>query len=212
MRLVRNLLALIGLLALVALGAAILAFEPYVNKARSLDDSALGVYAGVARTILTTGDAMQALVYQRSVAPGRGAGDVERALEETAAELGLQSLGTLAVQREIQQRTGKVFPLLQVYLFCDPELANDLIRHNPGMATYLPCRVTLYEDARGGLWVMTPNLDLLLHGSRPLPIALQERATGLQAKLREMVDRAAGTDDPQGTEARTEQNVVGFTS
>jgi uncharacterized protein (DUF302 family) len=211
-RLVRNLLALIGFFSLVALGAAILAFEPYVNKARSLDESALGIYASVARTILYTGDAMQALVYQRSVAPGRDAGDVERSLESAAAELGLQSLGTLSVQREIQQRTGEVFPLLQVYLFCDPDLANDLIRHNPSMAAYLPCRVTLYEDARGGLWVMTPNLDLLLHGSRPLPISLQERAVGLQAKLREMVDRAAGTDDTQGTEARNEQTVVGFTS
>lgn len=211
MRLLRNLLALIGLLALVAVGAAILAFEPYVNKARSLDGSALGVYAGVARTILTTGDAMQALVYQRRVAPGRDVGDVERTLEAAAAELGLQSLGTLGVQREIQQQTGKNFPLLQVYLFCDPDLANDLMRHNPGMAAYLPCRITLYEDTRGALWVMTPNLDLLLHGSRPLPISLQERAVGLQATLREMVDRAAGTDNPPGSEASNEKTLYGFT-
>lgn len=211
MRIVRNLLALIGLLALVALGVSILAFEPYVNKARGLDNAALHVYANVARTVLTTGDAMQALVYQRRVASDRGVGDVERALEAAAADLGLQSLGTLSVQREIQQRTGKVFPLLQVYLFCAPDLAHDLIRHNPGMAAYLPCRVTLYQDARGGLWLMTPDMDLLLHGSRPLPLALRERAAGLQAMLREMVDRAAGTDDPQRTEARNEHTVVGFT-
>jgi len=210
-RIVRNLLALIGLLVLVALGGAILAFEPYVNKARGLDNAALDVYANVARTILTTGDAMQALVYQRRVASDRDVGDVERALEAAAADLGLQSLGTLTVQSEILQRTGKSFPLLQVYLFCDPDLAHDLIRHNAGMAAYLPCRVTLYEDARGGLWLMTPEMDLLLHGSRPLPLALRERAIGLQASLRELVDRAAGETDPQRTEARNEQTVVGFT-
>ena len=154
---------------------------------------------------------MQALVYQRRVASDRDVGDVERALEAAAADLGLQSLGTLTVHSEILQRTGKSFPLLQVYLFCDPDLAHDLIRHNAGMAAYLPCRVTLYEDGRGGLWLMTPEMDLLLHGSRPLPLALRERAAGLQAGLRELVDRAAGEVDPQRTEARNEQTVVGFT-
>jgi uncharacterized protein (DUF302 family) len=212
MRLVRNLLALIGFLALVAIGAAILSIEPYVSKARTLDESALGVYAGVARTILTTGDAMQALVYQRRVASGRDAGDVERSLQEAAAELGLQSLGMLSVQREIRERTGGTFPLLQVYLFCDPDLAVDLMKHNSAMAAYLPCRVTLYEDAQGVLWVMTSNLDLLLHGGRPLPIALQERAAGLQAIFREVVDRAAGTEMPQATGAQNEHILVGLGS
>jgi len=209
MRLVRNLLALIGLLALVALGAAILAFEPYVNKARGLDGSALGVYTEVAKTVLRTGDAMEALVYQRQVVPGRDASDVERSLEEAAAELGLDSLGMLPVQQEIRSRSRDHFPLLQVYLFCDPHLAVDLMRHNPATAAYLPCRVTLYEDSGGGLWVMVPNLDLVLHGSRPLPLALQERASGLQTLLREMVDRAAGA---RGADARNEPTLGGSTS
>lgn len=210
MRIVRNLLALIGLLTLVLLGAAILAFEPYVNKARSLDESALGIYAKVARTILTTGDSMEALVYQRSVAPGRSVADVERALEEAAADLGLQSLGTLSVHHEVRNRTGESFPLLQVHLFCDPQLAHELMRHNPGMAAYLPCRVTVYQDA-SGLRVMTTDMDLLLHGSRPLPLVLRERVTGLQDALREMVDRASGAGGGQRTEARNEPIVAGFT-
>lgn len=201
MRLVRNLLALIGLLALVAIGAAILAFEPYVNKARGLDGSALSLYADVAKTVLRTGDAMEALVYQRQVVPGRDAADVERSLEAGAAELGLESLGMFPVQQQIRSRAAVDFPVLQVYLFCDPKLAVDLMRHNPATAAYLPCRVTLYEDSGGDLWVMVTNLDLMLHGSRPLPLSLQERAAGLQTLLREMVDRAAGTPEAQGVDA-----------
>jgi uncharacterized protein (DUF302 family) len=211
-RLVRNLLALIGILALIAVGAAIMVVEPYVSQSRSLDKSAPGIYAGVAKTILTTGDAMQALVYQRRVVPGRDAGDVERSLEEAAAEFGLHSLGVLRVDREIRERTGGSFPLLQIHLFCDAGLAVDLMQHNSGMAAYLPCRVTLYEDVRGGLWVMTSNLDLLVHGGRPLPTALQERAGGVQAALRKMVDRAAGAEVPKGTEARNKHPLAGFSS
>ncbi|TVP80379.1 DUF302 domain-containing protein [Thioalkalivibrio sp.] len=194
MRLVRNLLALIGLLTLVALGAAILVLEPYVNKARSLDEAALGVYAGMARTILETGDPMEAMVYQRSADPGLSVADVETALGRAAAAFELHALGTLPVQQQVLDQTGRSFPLLQIHLFCDPDLASDLIRHNPSMAAFLPCRVIVYEDESGRIWLMTPNLDLVVHGGRPLPLALQERALGLQQTLRAMVDRAAGAD------------------
>jgi|GEM_PF-555180 len=194
MRLVRNLLALIGLLALVALGAAILVLEPYVNKARGLDEAALAVYAGMARTILETGDPMEAMVYQRRAAAGLSVADVEASLGRVAKELGLHSLGTLPVQRQVLAQTGRDFPLLQIHLFCDPDLASDLIRHNPPMAAFLPCRVIVHRDEAERIWLMTPNLDLVIHGGRPLPLALQERVLGLQQTLRDMVDRAAGTD------------------
>ena len=194
MRLVRNLLALIGLLALVALGAAILILEPYVNKARGLDESAMAVYAGMARTILETGDPMEAMVYQRRAAAGLSVADVEKSLGRVAEELGLHSLGTLPVQRQVLAQTGRDFPLLQIHLFCDPDLASDLIRHNPPMAAFLPCRVIVHRDEAERIWLMTPNLDLVIHGGRPLPLALQERVLGLQQTLRDMVDRAAGTD------------------
>lgn len=192
MRLLRNLLALVGAASLIAMAVVILAFEPYVNKARSLDDVALGVYANMARTILETGDPMEAMVYQRQVVAQRSIAEVEKHLEEAAAELGVHSLGTLHVQREVLARAGRGFPLLNAYLFCDPDLATDLMALNPAMAAFLPCRVILYQDERGRLWLMSPNLDLVIHGGRPLPLALQERALGLQDTLREMVDRAAG--------------------
>lgn len=194
MKLLRNLLALVGLLALIGIGAAILAFEPFINKARSLDDAALAMYAGMARTILATGDAMEAVVYRQRVAPGRSVAEVEQTLRQVARDLDLHSLGTTSVHEEVRARTGQGFPFLQVHLFCDPALAADLIRHNPAMAAFLPCRVILHRDEAGALWLMTPNLDLVVHGGRPLPVALQERAVGLKVILRTMVDRAAGID------------------
>ncbi|AHE99954.1 DUF302 domain-containing protein [Thioalkalivibrio paradoxus] len=195
MRLVRNVLALVGLLTLVAIGGLILVLEPYMHKVRSLDEAALGVYSEVARTILATGDPTAALVYQRSVAAGLTVADVEIALGRAAEAADLHTLGALSVDRQVRNRAGVGFPFLKVYLFCEPELAADLIRHTTAMAAFLPCRIILHEDERGGLWLMTPNLDLVIHGGRPLPIALQERALGLQSTLREIVDRAAAGDD-----------------
>lgn len=196
MRLVRNLLALVGLLTLITVGFLILAFEPYVNKARSLDEGALSVYAAMARTVLETGDSMEAMVYRRRVASGYSMAEVQERLEQASEALGLEALGApLAVHQQVVVERAHRFPFLQVYLFCDPMLAADLIRHNPAMAAFLPCRIILHEDDQGRLWLMTPNLDLVLHGGRPLPILLHERAQGLQSTLRAMVDQAAGHDE-----------------
>lgn len=199
MRLLRNLLALVGLFALLAIGAAILAFEPYVNKAKRLDEGAIAVYLSAARTILATGNPAEAMVYQRRVADPLSVVDVERSLARVAAELRLMSLGALNVDRQISERTGRSFPLQKIYLFCDPQLASELIRHNPAMGAFLPCRIVLQQDERGALWLMTPNLEPLLRGGRPLPVALQERARDLQSQLRKIVDEAAGVEgSPDG--------------
>jgi uncharacterized protein (DUF302 family) len=196
MRLLRNLLALVGLLALIAIGAAILAFEPYVNKARSLDEGALAVYLSAARTILATGNPAEAMVYQRRVAGGLTVSDVEHNLAQAAAQLELFPLGSLDVDRQVRERTGRSFPLQKIYLFCDPQLASELIRHDPAMGAFLPCRIVLQEDERGALWLMTPNLEPLVSGGRPLPVALQDQARDLQSQLRKIVDEAAGVAGP----------------
>lgn len=189
--LLRNLLALIGLLTLVLAGVVILHFEPYISKARSLDAFAWSVYGDLTRAVLTKGDATEFLVYRKQVADGLDMADVEQRLAVAAASAELEALGSLAADRQISERFGREFPTLKIYLFCDPGLAEDLIRHNNALAAFFPCRVILHADNRGRLWLMTPNLDLVLHGGYPLPMLLRERALGLQAKLREIVDYAA---------------------
>jgi uncharacterized protein (DUF302 family) len=199
MTIIRNVLAIIGFLALSGAVIAILAVEPYVSKVRTLDREAVGVYSTLARTVLDTGDASQALVYRQPVGFGRTIDEVQSALIQAARDLGLHQIGIMDIHEEVIRQTRASFPFLRTFLFCDPELAADLIRHNAGLASFLPCRVILHRDERGMLWLMSPNLDLLMHGGRPLPVLLQERTAGLQYKLREIVDRGAGVSpDPGG--------------
>ena len=199
MTLIRNVLAIIGFLALAGAAVVILAVEPYVSKVRTLDREAVAVYSTLARTVLDTGDASKALVYRQPVVSGRSLEEVQSNLVQAARDLGLHQIGIMDVHEEVIRQTRSSFPFLRTFLFCDPELASDLIRHNAGLASFLPCRVILHRDERGMLWLMSPNLDLLMHGGRPLPILLQERTAGLQYKLREIVDRGAGVSpDPGG--------------
>lgn len=192
MYLLRNVFAIIGILFLIATLLLIWLFEPYISKIRSLDRKAVPVYVNLAQNLLEHGDATLALVYRQEVRAEWSEDKVRTVLLETANELGLPSIGFLDPHEEIARQTQSVFPPLSTFLFCDPVLVADLIRHNVAMAAFFPCRVTLYRDARGVLWLITPNLDFVMHGGRPLPVLLQERSTGIQEKLRELVDRGAG--------------------
>jgi len=206
--LLRNLLALIGVLALVLAGAAILLLEPYANKSRGLDEVAFSVYSSLLRTVLRTGDVSGFLVYSKQVPAGIDIPTIEMRLAEAAAAANLASLGALSADRQVQERLGREFPLLRIYLFCDPALANELIRHNPSLAAFLPCRIILHADDRGPIWLMTPNLDLALHGGHPLPHHLRERAQGLQAALRRIVDQATN-DQATNDQAADDQATPG---
>jgi uncharacterized protein (DUF302 family) len=193
----RNLFALIGLLTVVLACLLILAFEPYINKLRSLDQEALSVYLTLMKTVLETGDPAQAMVYRVPVMPGLPVPEVRERLLQAAAATDLHALGSTSVHEQVINRTGESFPFLEVHFFCDPVLAVALIRLNPSMASFLPCRIILHEDDRGRLWLMTPNLDLLMRGGRPLPVLLQERTTGLHNKLRGIIDQAASASAGQ---------------
>ncbi|WP_018141688.1 MULTISPECIES: DUF302 domain-containing protein [unclassified Thioalkalivibrio] len=191
MRFIRNALVVIGLVSLIAVGYAIFAFEPYLSQARSLDSQAPKVYAQIARTVLETGDAAEAMVYKRQVDEGLSVEEVEDVLRLVANELNIRNVGELPMGEEVRSVTGEDFPFLKIYMFCDVAIAAQMVGHSPAMAAYLPCRIVLQEDADGNLWLMTLDLDPMIHGGRPLPEELHEQAVFVKESLEEIIDRAA---------------------
>ncbi|WP_019625442.1 DUF302 domain-containing protein [Thioalkalivibrio sp. ALJT] len=191
MRVIRNVLALFGFLALAGVAYAIFVFEPYVGQARSLDSQAPTVYAQMARTVLETGDAAEAMVYKRRVEAGLSIEEVEDVLRLVANELNVRNVGELPMGEEVRSVTGEDFPFLKIYMFCDVAIAAQMVSYSPAMAAYMPCRIVLQEDAEGNLWLMTLDLEPMIHGGRPLPDELHEQAVFVKEALEEIIDRAA---------------------
>ncbi|WP_020146576.1 DUF302 domain-containing protein [Thioalkalivibrio sp. ALJ15] len=191
MRVIWNVLAIIGLLAVIAVGYAIYVLQPYAGGARALDSQATTVYARMARTVLETGDMAEATVYKRKVEEGLDVGEVEDTLRMVANELNIANVGEMPMSEEVRNVTGEDFPFLKIYMFCDARIAAQMVRHSQAMAAYLPCRIVLQEDEQGQLWLMTLNLDPMIHGGRPLPEELYEQALFVQESLETIIDRAA---------------------
>ena len=57
---------------------------------------------------------------------------------------------------EFLSRTHRV----EVFSYCDIAVGRDLLRIVPEMAVFLPCRITVMEDADKNIWVMTLDWDV----------------------------------------------------
>lgn len=51
-------------------------------------------------------------------------------------------------------------PRIEVFSFCDIAVARDLLRIIPEMAVFMPCRITVMEDADQNIWVMMLDWDV----------------------------------------------------
>jgi len=51
-------------------------------------------------------------------------------------------------------------PRIEVFSFCDIAVGRDLLRIIPEMAVFMPCRITVMEDADKNIWIMTLDWDV----------------------------------------------------
>jgi len=119
--------------------------------------------------------------------------DVDQAIRSVAAGMNIKDVGALPLGEQVSAMQGKPWRKLKIYLYCNPLTAAHMIDYSTAFAAYLPCRVALLEDASGGLWIYTLNMDLLIHGGKPLPPALKDEALQVRAVMRKVLaDGAEG--------------------
>ena len=130
-------------------------------------------------------------VVQMSVKDGVSREDAVQALMSRATEINLKYVARQQVSKELEAR-GLKTPYLDIFQFCNPEDARQMILHDPIYAAYMPCRIAMVEDKNGQLWLMMLNLDMLIN-SELLPPELTEIAIRVnQAMLDVMVAGATG--------------------
>ncbi len=187
MGLARNALALLGLLTLLlaALGVAVFA---------RFDRAAPGLYGSMLRDIVATGNPAEAMVWKRRVADGLSFEDVDLSIQSLAADLNMKDVGALPLGDQVAAMKGQPWRQLKVYLFCNPLTAAKMVEYSPAYAAWLPCRVSLVEDASGGLWLYALNMDVMLHGGTPLPTDLADEAEGARDAIFTLLDKAASGD------------------
>lgn len=191
MRLLKNIFSLIGFIAVMVFLAALYKFEPAIHQFGSFDERALETYTELTEKILKTGNAAEATIWQVEVEQGLTVDDVEEAMLSAANEHNIKNVGELPLYKQVESMTGKPYRFMKIYMFCNALTAAKMADYSDAFTAYLPCRVSLVEDKKGKLWIISLNMDLMIFGGSPLPPVLKDEAIKVKAIIQDIMKRGA---------------------
>lgn len=190
-RTIRNFLALIGAVTVILLVVAGTRGASIYSAVRDFDPKATEVYRQMGQRLIDSGSAAEATVWRMAVAPGVTVEDVETAMKSAAIERNIKDVGELPLYKQVEASTGKPYRFVKIYMFCNALTAARMIDYDAAYSAYLPCRVTLIADPADKLWLYTLNMDLMIHGGKPLPEALYKEAVEVRETLLTIMQRGA---------------------
>lgn len=128
-------------------------------------------------------------VVKMALAEDVSADDAIEALQSKSVELNMKFVAHQPLSKELESRgveTGR----LEIFQFCNPMDAHEMVKFNPIFAAYMPCRIALVEDQDGKTWLMMLNLDMLINNS-PLTPELREIAERVNDTLTQIMEAGA---------------------
>jgi hypothetical protein len=191
MNVLKNILALIGLLAIIAIVLVGMKLTPYYSAFQSFDDEAVQTYEQMAVKLLKTGNAVDATTWKRQVKDGLSVEDVEDVMSSVATELNIKDVGQLPLSKQVELMTGEKQRFLKIYMYCNPLAAAKMVDYSDAFSAYLPCRLALVQDKQGKYWIYSLNMDMMIHGGKPLPPDLKKEAERVRKVILTIMERAA---------------------
>ncbi|MEZ5537028.1 MAG: DUF302 domain-containing protein [Thiolinea sp.] len=198
---IRNLLALIGLIAIIGGAYAYTQYGDMIAQAGGmkeemaaldeLDPKAKDVYQEMWQKLKATGTSADATVVVYPVDDGVTVEEVEAAMKFKANEMNIKGVGELPLSDQVELETGEKQRFLKIYQFCNPQTAMRMVDYSDAFSAYLPCRISLIEDKEGKLQLYSLNMDMMIYGGKPLPAELHEEAVGVQEIINAIMEQGA---------------------
>jgi uncharacterized protein (DUF302 family) len=82
---------------------------------------------------------------------------------------------------------------MRILAFCDALIAKKMVEYDIIFAGFLPCRIAVLEDSDGKGWIVTMNMDMMLHAV-DLPENLQPLAKQVRDTIYSIVDAGVNGD------------------
>ena len=188
MKFLRNLLAIIGL---VAIGAGVAGWMAFNDFASRLDPEAFRVFREVGGKYLKDLDPGTAFVRVEKVKEGLTPQDVVDSLKSLAVQHNLLFVGEAPFYKQVEAVTGKPYRFIAFYSFCDARVGALMADYNNTYTAFMPCRIALVQDPDGTLWLQMMDLELLIYGGKPLPPDLKAGAIKVREALNKLITGAA---------------------
>lgn len=191
MGVIKNLLAVLGLLVLLGAGYGGIALLPVMKE---FDPDYLNTYIGFAKRLLETKDPGNAMVYSVKVNDGVSVEDVKESMKSLASARNFLFVGEAKFYKQVEAVTGKPYRHISFMSFCDAGVGKMMADYNDVYTSFMPCRIAIVEDKTGKLWLHTMSLDLMIHGGKELPPELKKEAMRVWKVIQEIMEGAAKGD------------------
>ncbi len=188
MKILRNILAIIGLVAVLGGLAAWFTWGP---KIAALDPGFSGVYSDFASRLLETGDPGVAMMWSVPVEGDLSPEDVIESMKSLAASRSFLFVGESPFYKQIEAITGEKYRYVNFLSFCDARVGKQMLEYRDQYSGFMPCRIALVEDKNGKLWLYSMNLDLMIFGGNELPPDLKASAIRVRDTIKEIMNGAA---------------------
>lgn len=184
----RNLLALLGLAALVF---GMVGFSYYQSLIARLDPGTPQVLGRLGKSYMETLDPGVTVVKTVPVKEGLSAEDVVESLKSLAVQHKMLFVGESPFYKQVEALTGKPYRFVAFYSFCDAMVGTKMIEYNTAYAAFMPCRIALVEDGNKRLWLHMMDLEMFIYGGKPLPPDVKEGALRVRDALDSILQGAA---------------------
>ncbi len=188
MTIVRNLLAIIGLVALVAV---VILYAKLSGVARDFDPGAFDMYREFVAKLLETQDPADAMVWAVPVEEDIDVEDVKESLKSLAVARNLFFVSESPFYKQAEAVSGAPYRHVTFMLFCDVRVGMKMADYNNAYTALMPCNISVVEDAKGRLWLYALNMDFLIYGGKELPPDLKKDAIKVSRNIRELMQGAA---------------------
>jgi len=118
--------------------------------------------------------------------------DAVASMELRANMLNFKMVADLPLSEQVKSM-GKEARYMRILAFCDALIAKEMVEYDIIFAGFLPCRIAVLEDAKGQGWLVTMNMDMMLHAV-DLPERLQPMAQKVRDTIYEIVDAGVNGD------------------
>ena len=109
-----------------------------------------------------------------------------------ANTLNFKMVADLPLSEQIKAM-GETANYMRILAFCDALIAKRMVEHDAIFAGFLPCRIAVIEDNKGQGWIITMNMDMMLHAV-DLPDDLKPLAAQVRDTIYSIVDAGVNGD------------------
>jgi uncharacterized protein (DUF302 family) len=125
-------------------------------------------------------------VIKLPIAKGVSMDDAVESMKIRANKLNLKLVAEMPLSKQVIAM-GEKSRRIDIFQFCDPLTGKKMAEYDIHFAAYLPCRITLVEDAKGQGWLVMINLDIFIQDPKFDP-TLKAEIINVRDKLNEVLE------------------------